>query len=198
MSFSAARRRHKLEAQARDIAWGAQHRCAQLLDKYMHVVWCCIKLCLKLVPASSAAGQRPRAGHATGADWPWFDVYAEIHHLCNNLHKMQLQYTNQYAEICKFTQYRNSIRTNTHIYANGIRTDTHDKWFTQSIRMIRNQYANDNMQIYTIAIHKSISRDTQSYMQYSNSIRTNMHIYANGIYAHISRIYANDLRSQYA
>ena len=111
---------------------------------------------------------------------------------------MQLQYINQYAEICKFTQYRNSIRTNTHIYANGIRTDTHDKWFTQSVRMIRNQYANDNMQIYSIAIHKSISRDTQSYTQYSNSIHTNMHIYANGIYAHIRRIYANVLRSQYA
>jgi len=111
---------------------------------------------------------------------------------------MQLQYTNQYAEICKFTQYRNSIRTNTHIYANGIRTDTHDKWFTQSIRMIRNQYANDNTQIYSISIHKLISRDTQSYTQYSNSIHTNMHIYANGIYAHIRRIYANVLRSQYA
>ena len=64
--------------------------------------------------------------------------------------------------------------------------------------MIRNQYANDNMQIYSIAIHKSISRDTQSYTQYSNSIHTNMHIYANDIYAQIRRIYANDLRSQYA
>ena len=68
--------------------------------------------------------------------------------------------------------------------------------------MIRNQYANDNMQIYSIAIHKSISRDTQSYTQYSNSIHANMHIYANGIYAQsaaqIRRIYANDLRGQYA
>ena len=64
--------------------------------------------------------------------------------------------------------------------------------------MIRNQYANDNTQIYSISIHKLISRDTQSYTQYSNSIHTNMHIYANGIYAQIRRIYANVLRSQYA
>ncbi len=58
--------------------------------------------------------------------WPWFDVYAEIHHLRNNLHKTQLQYANQDAYIRKFTQYRNSIRINMHIYANGIRMDKQD------------------------------------------------------------------------
>ena len=54
--------------------------------------------------------------------------------------------------------------------------------------MIHRIYANDNTQIYAIAIHQSISRDTQSYTQYSNSIHTNMLIYANGMYAHIRRI----------
>ena len=64
------------------------------------------------------------------------------------------------------TQFRNSIRTNTHIYANDIRTDTHDirKWFTQSIRMIRIQYAND------------IRRYAQ--LQHAKSIRIYTHIYA--------------------
>ena len=61
--------------------------------------------------------------------------------------------------------------------------------------MIRNQYAND-IRRYTQSQY-AIRMFTQ-FTQYHNSIRINTHIYANDIYAQIRRIYAKDLRSQYA
>ena len=61
--------------------------------------------------------------------------------------------------------------------------------------MIRTQYAND-IRRYTQSQY-TIRMFTQ-FTQYRNSIRINTHIYANDIYAQIRRIYANDLRSQYA
>jgi preprotein translocase subunit YajC len=118
-------------------------------------------------------------------------IYADIRN-CNTQYAIRI-YT-------QFTQYRNSIRTNTRIYANGIysqirRIYANDlriqyAWYAINTQMIYADIRNCNTQ-YAIRIYTQFT-------QYRNSIRTNTRIYANGIYAQIRRIYANDLRIQYA